>query len=390
MLRSFHLICQIHLKHLFYRRKVTNDIEFIPSASTRGIMSRLDLKLRRGQDGLTELYYGTSDNAEPSLLAALQGQPLKLVFFLRLTRSDFFLFTDIPFVDLTQQRFFFSNWKAPIGSKALYFNGLPAAKEQDPVPPEFVGDGDLLGRALPPLQPLLAAYPPPEEPADEEDNPHWAGLEDETGQSVAQWPLLWDAEEEKWEIGPIDLSQVGAGKYRMRIGEQRGPFFLVGEPGMLEAEFGLLELWLHGNELGERPFLSDGEPPALRPVEYELSFQNRSTVWRYHLIARKREGEAEPPSYQYKLEGETFVEEIREDPPLPLRPDEKGVSFRSTRSLQLKEPGEGEARISLQLFDPDSVEQPPAITLPAPQVDNVKAVRRDGEVHWYSEMYIYL
>ncbi|MCB0622752.1 MAG: hypothetical protein KDC43_02215, partial [Saprospiraceae bacterium] len=89
--------------------------------------------------------YGTNDNAEPSLLAALQGQPLKLVFFLRLTRSDFFLFTDIPVVDLTQQRFFFSNWKAPVGSKALYFNGLPAAKEQDPVPPEFVGDGDLLG-----------------------------------------------------------------------------------------------------------------------------------------------------------------------------------------------------------------------------------------------------
>jgi hypothetical protein len=386
--------CSLIIEHLFYNEGVSNDLSLIPSGATSELMNRANLKIRAVHGNEFVLYFGeeqTQDGPQAKLVDLLKDGSPKLTFDLRLNNPHFFNFTFLPISEPTQQ-YYFGNWEVTAQESGLY----TASKLPPPPPPQekkdYVGVGDLQSTAFPDLADLLAALPAP---ADGEDPPLGAFI-DSAEQVFYQWPLLWNAPDKKWMPGTIHPPGGLHGLFRIRIGEKTTKSFIYSGSGIQAPSFGMIELWLGDNGLGQNLLLIEGQPNKLRHLKYRLVFKNRATYWRYHIIAKSANGEngEKTATYEIKSNSGLLFEETTSQ--LKDQIPEKVVAYKSKGPIPFRQTYPKTEELELLIIEPGNIVNQQVMKLPVPDPQNIKAVKEpagEGEetqTLWYSDMYIYL
>jgi len=379
--KDFRELFSLHFHHRYYRDGKTDDLFVVPTAETARWMDRHHLRLRP-MDGAFRVYYGREDHRHPLLEFLRESKTTPtLTFFIRIKTAAFFQFTDLPEIHFNRYKLYFSN--AKVGGPEKEDAGIPlpltaGSKEQ-------VTEADLLPGLATVLPELATRLPAPEsEPAESLE----LSVQDIDGAPRAGLFLHWDKVQRQWRAQYPDLSGLPSGKYTIPLPEQEPLEFLHLSPALRPADHGLLQIQLGPDPNGNHPFL---EGPSIRQQHYVITFNSRSTIWRYHLIQRRNGTDGPIPQRSYSVQkGRDAVFEIEKEETDPAGRERK-VTLQSKSALALREVEEHEAYFELNATGGEGPADFTPLTLPLPGKDNVRALRdQENNVTYYSDLYVYL
>jgi hypothetical protein len=384
MLKTYKPIFEVELRHAYFAKQFANVFSIRPTQQTHQLMKLVDLKIRQKDLGKFQVFYGVAGEQSPPLLTEMKEGPRSLTFLTSAFDPYLFNYSDLPYFRFNSRKFFFTN-RGNSADSLLLFQGNKEKTDEETVP-KSVGDADIFDFSMPDIQSLLAQLPPGEQGAEQA-----AVMKNTKGKEVVEWPVKWDDQGKQWIIESYSY-QGTPGKYTVEVGELKTGVFVYGSRELKESDLGLIEIQL-SDENGPLPVFPslEGEGPK-EPVSFKIQFQNRSTFWRYHIIARPREKEKTPPSYSYSIQTNTADEfQLMETSSFKGNENEKVTSFQSKSPIPLAEPRAISVKFKLEIKDDSAIGTPPVVALPIPQPEQVKAERNDkNEIEFYSDMYIYL
>lgn len=395
MPKTYKKIAEVTLQHAYFQGEISRDLQLQPTPRTSQIMHQLDLRLAPQSSGF-QLYWAyeifedpTKNPVEERLVApALQEtQPLVLSFQLSTSNPAFYNYTDYPFTkDSLGKKHHYAAAVTPVN------RGNPpielARVATSPTPPDeataqltdlkhFRGAAQTVQWALPPAQ-LQATL------RDSAGRVVFSEALPEKNNKEGNYTIVFDHQDD-WGIYELLLQQTGQAQVLKR--------FTLGyiPDEALPQLIGLFQLVID-------PALLHFDETTLEAPVYQISFNNRSTHWRYYLYNKNQ---FDFSGVRLSLDQEVMeeVEHVQGNEEAPLKYtytsilEEEGKSrlvFTAPRPLFARQP----EKIKLELLQTTGGSDPKVLAslgLPTPNVQRIYP-ERTGEDHidYYSDMHIYL
>lgn len=299
----FTIVC----RHPFYADGRCRGLALRPTGACRKLLRRYDLLFHEtGGGGMVS--YAQKEGFDP-LLSALDT-PVTFTFALTSTDPDLLNFTEIslPRVFLTEQFFYFSNLGGHVretGALCLHRGPTASAKDQVAVHSAlFTGTipDDENPQIVRHLAQTIAETPEAREEIAQLLGLRQAVLDGNAGaktflQVFNQFGKnVWDAALTPGQDYTVDLSSRPPGRYRMTKGKKpasgNGEIIVYDvhdfytSPFPPEQVWGLVEIVVagpgHHAPIPEAFRLFDRG--AIRPLDFEIGFENRATFWRYYVM----------------------------------------------------------------------------------------------------------
>ena len=369
MAKKFRPLLHLAFRHSFFNRnnEVCRDLELAPMAATLASFRRYDLRLHEDPTGFG-LYYGEENNLKPPVLSA--GETLRLPFFIRVRNPYFINYSDLP---LTLPE-----------NTLHYYNNLNPAEITDPLYGKFGSPAGLLDSIL--IRKTGVSFT------------HRTAPNGSAGRLVlnnASGPVKEDPDypfatpdPDQNTLFRINLAQEDIPGYFELSGAGEGDEaaqqdvlrFFASDQEIGNDVFGIVELFLSP----EKMLKPENGAEILQPVQYEIRFKARQTLWRY-LVFQNNEhvyedlsinGSNEASFHQWAPAGDALTPEIRQKATIFISDAPISLQEQSSRQFTLKLPGLGNGA---------------EIRLPAPDIKTIKP-EPDGsnDRKIYSDMYVYL
>lgn len=369
MIRNFVELFRLSLPHGFYKDGRGRDFVLSPSAATRQIMQKHDLRWGQKQDEFIMLYAREADIA-PKL--AQLDLPEVLRFFIQSTDPYFFNITKIPF--------FRSD------AELLYFDNLNIETDQSQTislaQAEKVSKNDLL-----PLRAASFVF--------ESATGAILALRDVHNQVLVANDTLSTTEPSWVALGQtehpnayrVNLRAFPPGKYGLELGADQIWWFYLADPDRNLHDIGVVDIHL-GKETAGMLALPPRVATVPQPIQhFQLPFEARATRWRYYVINRSQ------IDFDRLEVTNVGKEAFRQDPPRLLRSGtQMAIPVFSEQVLLLQERQALKPKLRLVKENTNNGFNAGTTTvdLPTPDGQTITPEEQGNEHSVYSDMYIYL
>ncbi|KAA3628732.1 MAG: hypothetical protein DWQ02_19015 [Bacteroidetes bacterium] len=330
MIRSYQLAGTIKINHEYYQGNNFHDLNIVPTPDTQRYLDHYGIQIKLDGDRFS--IYTRSQNPNNPLTENLPA----LTFYLLLNNVLFINFTDLP-LSAENKTLLFKSEPGKTNLSMDYYAGI-----SDQV--------DFL--------PMAFAYQLDSEVKDT------FFIVDESGKQY---------QEEIKIVGntvQIDMSAHESGYYELWAGET-----ILTRLFLSSQQFSVLPL---GAIVISMENLShEGEP-----VEYEINFDSRKSIWRYFIINSSSNTGLQGLSITSSDPEQTFFEEQEE---VILQNGQKAKAFYSNPSKPIPFKQQQEEKYTLSITSPQL-----ELHLPYPSVESLQVVNTEDGIQIYSHIYVYV
>ncbi len=330
MIRSYKLAASIQFNHEYYQGNNFQDLNIVPTPETQRHLDLYGIQIKMNGDKFS-LYTRSQDpnNPLPQNLPALS-------FYLQLNNRLFMNFTDLP---LSAE------------NKTLLFKSEPGKTNLSR--DNYAGNEDLVE-----FLPMTFAYQLDSVAKDS------FFITDENGKQYHEEVKVVD------DTVQIDMRTHESGYYELWSGEiMLTKFFLSSQ------QFSVLPL-------GAIVISMDTISHEGEPVEYEINFNSRKSIWRYFIINNNSNTDLEGLKIVSSDPEQKFFEEEKQ---ATLPNGQKARAFYSDPSNPIHFKHQPEEQYTLSAASPQF-----ELRLPCPYGDPLEMVNTEDGIQVYSPMYIYV
>lgn len=330
MIRSYKLAASININHEYYQENNFQDLNIVPTPETQRYLDYYGLQIK--MDGNKFSIYTRSqdpNNPLPENLPALS-------FYLQLNNNRFINFTDLPFA---------------ADNKTLLFK--PESGITNLTKGYYAGIEDHID-----FLPMVFSYQ-----FDSEEEISFF-IVDESGNQYNDELKVID------NTIQIDMSAHGSGYYELWAGEN-----LVSKFFISSQHFPVLPLGVILISMGN--ISQEGDP-----VEYEINFDSRKSIWRYFILNTSSNTDLQGLKIVSSDPEQRFFEEEEE---VTLTNGQKARAFHSDPSNPIPFKQRPAEKYTLSITSPQI-----QLHLPYASEDNIQVINTEDGVQIYSNIYVYV
>lgn len=347
---DFQKIIEITIQHQF-TEGMFSKFNIEPTKDCKRLLHNSGLYYKKREGGLVILWDKTTEAL--STLPGPEREGFKLTFYLDISDPYFFNYTNLDCSSLDGV-FYFTNNKLKKGNKDNSLSSAEFVTTED----FFLIKGESFNWRIEDVSEVQLF---------ELVHPNSDSVIDSFGSQVSQQNV------------PISLSAYQDGLYHLKKEGEVVSAFYKDAALSWKPRFGVIELFLFDENNGVAPVIDQKEEGT---VSYNISFQARSTYWRYYIIPKHTVQVDETLLISNKRNGTTmnFINKGKKR----LSDGSEATVFDSEKVIGLREVNTGK----YQLKRPTG--KPLIKLLPTPSVNFINANNDNGKQHFYSEMYVYL
>ena len=362
MIREFNILFQVALKHGFYAGGKCRNMVLEPTASTAGLMNRYELKWKADAKGYFLAYGREVTRPIPLAFAA---KPLCLRFLLNCSDPYFFNITAIPFFKINKEILYFNNLSTTVpGDQPSSLSQSEKVNGTDVLPVY----GSMFNIDFPAGNIMVLR------------NIHNQEVPEFIGQDGKKIDWIKRSEEpslpDQFQITGV----LSPGKYAMDTGQEPLKWFYYSPERLTPGTLGIVEIYIGESDNNMVPAPDRDEATAALAKWFGISFEPRSTLWRYYLMNSKdNKAELQPSEV---TDGKSKLA-FTIGPPQILRNGDSAIPVVSDTPITLLE--QQVIRPQLKLVKKDE-----GVNLPTPDWQQITPEGKQNDQHVYSDMYIYI
>ena len=341
-------LLSVQCHHEFYTDGKGKDFEFIPTNKTSVIFKNFKTFFK----GVNNGFIIFCDNKQFSRIHSLKKvSDQKLTFLIKNKNNLLANYTDLSFNHFDEV-FYFSNLTINKNNNKLLLHEEEYMKDQKKI------------RIHSPFQVLKF-----------NEIAKGNKLIDQRGKVVNR--EFWY--EERFDLHVIKLRNLSEGKYTFINGKNSMDFYVMDY--IKEPVWGILDVFLY-----DLPKYGDFfDKDEIKPVNYDIRFQSRSTYWKYFIIGQNKELELNLEDTKISYNGENVA--FTKPQKVTLSNGIEAYSIESKKPIELKELHHVTDKLEMQLKR-DNKWQNKTYKVPKPTIERLKPDKKANKI--YSTTYIYV